>query len=119
MYTPSHTLFSSSHEKTLRAWITDHLLYRLTLSETTFLLTSYTAVLSHSPELLLKPFSLFISAYSELLFLSQALEAVHGVFGLLFLWVADVFTDFLGWVGGRGVELGERERGRLVEIFSA
>ena len=115
MYTPSHTLFSSSHEKTLRAWITDHLLYRLTLSGTTFVLTSYTAVLSHSPELLLKPFSLFISAYSELLFLSQALEAVHGVFGL-FLWVADVFTDFFG---GRGVELGERERGRLVEIFSA
>ena len=67
VYTPSQALHSSSDEKennsfvqdeNLRFLVTSHSLFRLPLSRTTFLLTSNTAVLSHSSKLLLKPFPL-------------------------------------------------------------
>ena len=45
----------------LRALVTGRSLFRLPLSGTTFLLTSDTAVLSHSSKLLLEPFSLLLS----------------------------------------------------------
>ena len=51
--------------RSLRALVTGHSLFRLPLSGATFLLTSDTAVLSHSSKLLLKLF-FFTSAYSEL-----------------------------------------------------
>ena len=67
VYTPSCTLHSSSGEKlflvkdeNLRALVTGRSLFRLPLSGTTFLLTSDTAVLSHTSKLLLKPFSLLL-----------------------------------------------------------
>jgi len=67
----SSPVCSSSDEKNLPcAWwnleglVISHSVFRLPLCGTTFLLTSNTAVLSHSSEFLLKPFS---SAYSKLL----------------------------------------------------
>ena len=74
MQTSSHTLRSSSDFKkvflvqdgNLTVLVTGCSLFRLPLSETTFLLTVDTAVLSHSSKLLLKS-CLFTSADSELL----------------------------------------------------
>ena len=61
--------------RNLKALVTGRSLFRLLLSGATFLLTSDTAVLSHSSKLLLKLFSLLlpILSYSNL---SQALDAV-------------------------------------------
>ena len=53
--------------KGLKALVSGRSLFRLLLSGTTFLLTSDTAVLSHSLNILLRPSSLLHSAYSELL----------------------------------------------------
>ena len=48
----------------LQALVTGRSLFRLPLSGTTFLLTSDTAVLSHSSELFLKPLSLLLPTLS-------------------------------------------------------
>ena len=53
--------------KGLRTLVSGRSVFRLLLSGTTFLLTSDTAVLSHSLNILLRPSSLLRSAYSELL----------------------------------------------------
>ena len=60
---------------------------RLLLSGTTFLLTSNTAILSHSSKLLLKPFSLLLPTLTP----SQVLDAVLHFFPSFSS--ADVFTD--------------------------
>ena len=71
VYTPSRTLRSSLAGKEtvvqdgdLKVVVTGRSLFRLSLSGTTFLLTSSTAVHSHSSELLFKLFSLFLPALS-------------------------------------------------------
>ena len=72
---------------------TGHSLFRLPLSGTTFLLTSNTAVLSHSSELLLKLFSLFLPTLTwTTLTLSEALDAVLDLILILLL-----MSSLAGW----------------------
>ena len=72
----------------LSTLFTGHSLFRLPLSGTTFLLTPNTAVLSHSSELLLKLFSLFLPTLT----LSQALDAVLDLILILLL-----LSSLAGW----------------------
>ena len=54
-----------NYDENLRALVAGRSLFRLPLSGTTFSLTSDTAVLSHSSELLLRHFSLLLPSLSH------------------------------------------------------
>ena len=96
--------------RNLKALVTGCSLFRLLLSGATFLLTSDTAVLSHSSKLLLKLFSLLlpILSYSNL---SQALDAVLDL--IFCCWLTDVCVCIvvLGGCKAGGGGGGLRERG--------
>ena len=98
IYTPSCTLHSSSGEKlflvkdeNLRALVTGRSLFRLPLSGTTSLLTSDTAVLSHTSKLLLKPFSLLLHTLSYTIPFSFTETVI--LFNLVL--AADIFAGWL------------------------
>ena len=102
--TPSRTLRSTSDEKALFGLPV--VLVRLPSFGTTFLLTSDTAVLSHSSKCLLKPFSLLRPALS----CSNLFTGAVADFCLLLLLAADVFKRLTGNWLFRGEGWGGAER---------
>ena len=105
-------------DETLRALVTGRSLFKLPLSGTTFLLTPDTAVLSHSSEFLLKPFSVLLPTLRccwRLHWLTADdfyyFLVLNYYYYLLFFWGGGGGGERLG-EGGGSEELRARERER-------